>query len=77
MADTGYLGDDYVHPGRREGVRVISISLSREGLAILREECPQGSKHQGAFFDRLLVEYRARKEERARLRAQLDAALTA
>ena len=75
-APSGYRGDDYAHPGRRPEVRVVSINLSREALAIVREECPVGSKHLGQFFDRVLFEYRARKEERARLQAARDAALT-
>jgi hypothetical protein len=60
--------DAYCHKNRRKDIRVVTINLDREALAILREEIPVGSKHGGAFFSRLLYEHRARKEERRKVR---------
>jgi hypothetical protein len=63
--------DTYRHKNRRQDIRVLTVSLDREALAILREEIPVGNKHAGAFFSRLLYEHRARKEERQRVREEL------
>jgi hypothetical protein len=63
--------DTYCHTNRRKDVRVITINLDKEALEILRDELPPGNKHVGAFMSRLLYEHRARREERAKVRAGL------
>jgi hypothetical protein len=71
-----YLDADRVHKGRRPGVRVIQVNLDEESLDILREYCPEGSKQLGTFISRLLIDRRARDEERRRMREEVMAVVS-
>jgi hypothetical protein len=73
--EAAFLDETRVHKGRRPGVRVIAINLDPEALSILRSYCPEGNKQLGQFITRLLVERRARDEERARMRQLAQDAL--
>lgn len=66
-----YLDPHRSHKGRRPGVRVIQVNLDQEALEIARFYCPVGSKQLGEFVSRLLIDYRARDEERTRVRKEL------
>jgi hypothetical protein len=63
-----FLDTDRVHKGRRAGVRVVQMNLDAEALEILRAYCPEGSKQLGQFVTRLLIDRRARDEERQKVR---------
>jgi hypothetical protein len=71
-----FLHAERVHKGRRPGVRVVAMNLDPEALAILRAYCPEGNKQLGEFIARLLIDRRARDEERARLRTDVLSALS-
>ena len=68
-----FLDPDRVHRGRRLGTRVVAMNLDPEALEILRSYCPEGNKQLGQFIAKLLIDRRARDEEKARLREQLSA----
>jgi hypothetical protein len=71
-----FLDPTRVQKGRKRGVLVIQINLDPEALEILRTYCPEGNKQVGQFVSRLLVDRRARDEERQRLRRELLALVT-
>jgi hypothetical protein len=58
----------------RQGKRVaaINITMPTDAIAILREYAPTPRGH-GDFLSRLLYEFRAREEERCRIREQMCA----
>ena len=58
------LGPLEINPNRR--TRALCISFGPAMLQLLRQHCPQGSKHLGCFFGQLLMEHVARQEERQR-----------
>jgi hypothetical protein len=47
------------------------MNLDPEALEILRAYCPAGSRQLGEFVSRLLIDRRARDEERQRMREEL------
>ena len=56
---------------RPAGVVAVNFSLDLDALRILHQEAPS-PKTRGRFLSRLLYEFAARQEERARLRQQQD-----
>ena len=66
-----FLDPERVHKGRRPGVLVVQVNLDPEALGILRTYCPKGNKQLGEFVSRLLIDWRARDEERAKMRGEV------
>jgi hypothetical protein len=62
------------NPIRSIDVLPVNFSIEREALEILRE-CSPTAKGHGRFVSRLLYEYRAKREERDRLRRKMAEAL--
>ena len=61
---------------RRSDAVVVNVTLDRDALSILKQNCPPGRKGTGRLLGRLLYEHAARLEERRRLQEQLVSVLT-
>jgi hypothetical protein len=59
----------------RPDILPFNIRLDREAVQVLRQHCPKGTKGVGRFVSRLILEERARQEERQRLRERVATAL--
>jgi hypothetical protein len=65
------LPDDQCYSGRAPHMAILNVSIPRDARDIVRQYAPSPKNH-GLFINRLLYEYAAKMEERARVRQLLQ-----